>query len=301
MAVACLLAASALGAPLAARADTPVTPGGFPPLLDPPVTSHIPGKFVFSELVTPDLAAAERFYGAMFGWTFRDIPVQRLHYAEALSGGRNVAGLIERPLPPRSSRKPAWLPFISAPATDAAVAAAKANGGRVLFPARDISGFGREAVLADPEGGVFAVLQSASGDPADVEAPTDEFIWNSLLTPNPQGAATFYGKLFGYTPYPAPDSTGVHHLIVADGTYSRASINPLPPGLPADARAHWLRFVRVDDAAAAAAKAVSLGGSVLVAPHPDREGATVAVLADPSGAAIGVLEWPDDVPTESGR
>ena len=292
------IAACLLAAPVAARADTP---GGFPPLLDPPTTTHIPGKFVFSELVTPDLAGAERFYGGLFGWKFRDIPVQRLHYAEALSNGQNVAGLIERPLPPNSEHRPDWLAFISAPATDAAVAAATANGGRVLFPARDIAGFGREAVLADPQGGVFAVLQSASGDPGDVESRPGEFIWSALLTPDPEAAAGFYGRLFGYTPYPAPDASSEHRLIEADGTYSRASINPLPPGLPATAHARWLRFVRVDDAAAAAAQATSLGGRVLVPPHLDREGATVAVLADPSGAAFGVLEWPADAPAETTR
>ncbi len=298
VAAVCLSAATALAAvPLAARADT----SGFPPLLEQPGTNHIPGKFVFSELVTPDLAGAERFYGGLFGWTFRDIPVQRLHYAEALADGHNVAGLIERPLPPDSPHKPDWLPFISAPATDAAVAAATANGGHVLFPARDIPGFGREAVLADPQGGVFAVLQSVSGDPADVETPNAGFIWSALLTPDPQGAASFYGKLFGYTPFPAPDANSDRRLIVADGTYSRASINPLPPGLPATARARWLRFVRVDDAAATAAKATALGGHVLVQPHLDREGATVAVLADPTGAVFGVLEWPGDAPAETAK
>ncbi len=295
-AAAAILVAAA-GLITAARADT----AGFPPLLDTPATTHIPGKFIFSELVTPDLAGAERFYGALFGWTFRDIPLQRLHYAEALSGGHNVAGLIERPLPPGSPHRPDWLPFISTTATDASVAAATANGGRVLFPARDIPGFGREAVLADPNGAVFAVLQSASGDPADTETAPDDFIWSSLLTPDPQGAATFYGKLFGYTPYPAPDTGGVHHLIVADGTYSRASINPLPQGMPATARARWLRFIRVDDAAAVAAKATSLGGRVLVEPHVDREGATVAVLADPTGAVFGVLEWAGEAPAETAK
>lgn len=298
LAVACLLAAGAAGP---ACADTPGPAGGFPPLLDQPSAVHIPGKFIFSELVTPDLAGAERFYGALFGWTFRDVPIQRLRYAEALSGGHNVAGLIERPLPPDSPHKPDWLPFISTGGTDATVAAATANGARVLYPARDIAGFGREAVLADPKGAVFAVLQSAGGDPADVETPSNDWIWSSLLTPDPQGAGSFYATLFGYQSYPAPDTNGVHHLIVASGDYSRASINPLPPGLPANARARWLRFIRVDDAATIAAKAASLGGNVLVQPHTDREGATVAVIADPSGAVFGVLEWPGEAPAETAK
>jgi predicted enzyme related to lactoylglutathione lyase len=38
-------------------------------------------------------------------------------------------------------------------------------------------------------------------------------------------------------------------------------------------------------------QAVRLGGRVLVAPHPDRHGGMVAVVADPAGAAVGLMEW----------
>ena len=38
---------------------------------------------------------------------------------------------------------------------------------------------------------------------------------------------------------------------------------------------------------------VSLGGSVLVPPHVDRHGGKLAVIADPSGAPFGVMEWND--------
>ena len=40
-----------------------------------------------------------------------------------------------------------------------------------------------------------------------------------------------------------------------------------------------------------AAKVVALGGRVLVAPHVDRQGGRVALVADPQGAAFGLLEW----------
>ncbi len=48
---------------------------------------------------------------------------------------------------------------------------------------------------------------------------------------------------------------------------------------------------RVIDAAQAAGKAVSLGGRILVEPHEDRHGGKVAVIADPAGAPIGLMEW----------
>jgi len=50
---------------------------------------------------------------------------------------------------------------------------------------------------------------------------------------------------------------------------------------------HWLNFVRVTDAGAAAAKAVALGGRVLVKPHLDRHGGKAAIIADPTGAPVG--------------
>ena len=54
---------------------------------------------------------------------------------------------------------------------------------------------------------------------------------------------------------------------------------------------HWMNFVRVTDATGAAQKAVALGGRVLVEPRPDRHGGQLAILADPTGAPFGVMEW----------
>jgi predicted enzyme related to lactoylglutathione lyase len=38
---------------------------------------------------------------------------------------------------------------------------------------------------------------------------------------------------------------------------------------------------------------ITLGGRVLVQPHIDRHGGKVAVVADPSGAHLGLMEWAD--------
>jgi uncharacterized protein len=41
------------------------------------------------------------------------------------------------------------------------------------------------------------------------------------------------------------------------------------------------------------AKVKALGGQVLVTPHLDRHGGSIAVVADPNGAPFGLLEWTD--------
>ena len=38
-------------------------------------------------------------------------------------------------------------------------------------------------------------------------------------------------------------------------------------------------------------KAVALGGKMLVEPHEDRHGGKSAVIADPAGAPLGLMEW----------
>ncbi len=263
-----------------------------PALVEPASQEHHPGKVVFVELVTPDLAAAERFYAGLFGWTFRDIRTGGLAYAEASLDGRPVAGLVHREVPTGQHRQPAWLPFIAAGDVDAARNLALQHGGKVLFEPHDIPQRGREAVLADPQGAVFAVLASSSGDPPDVLAEPGEWIWSALITRDPETDAAFYQMLFDYEVFDLPTDEGPQNLMLASDNYARASVNP-PPGDRPDIHPHWINFVRVDDTVAMTAKLVALGGRVLVEPRVDRQGGKVAIVADPLGAPFGLLEWPD--------
>ena len=60
---------------------------------------HYVGKVIFVELVTPDLAAAKKFYAGLFGWTFSDIQSDNIHYAAAFLDGHPMAGLIHKDVP----------------------------------------------------------------------------------------------------------------------------------------------------------------------------------------------------------
>jgi predicted enzyme related to lactoylglutathione lyase len=241
-------------------------------------------------LVTPDLVASKKFYAGLFGWTFRDIQTDRIEYAEALLDGRPVAGLIHKNMPANEHRQPAWLSFFAVGDVDHAKKIALQNNAKVLFEPHSIPDRGREAVFSDPQGAVFAVLASSSGDPPDVLADPGEWIWSSLFTSNPDTDAAFYQKLFGYEVFELPASKGAQHLLLSSDNYARASVNTLPPNRP-NAHSHWLTYVRVEDAVKMSAKVVALGGRVLVAPRTDRQGGKVAVVADPLGAAFGLLEW----------
>jgi predicted enzyme related to lactoylglutathione lyase len=265
-------------------------PPPLPPLSNPASSEHLPGKVIFVALVTPDLTAAKTFYAGLFGWTFHDTPLGETVYAEADLNGHPVAGLFQRPVKAGEHRQPAWLSFISTGSVDATTKTALQHGAKVLFEPHDIPNLGRDAVLADPQGAVFAILASSSGDPPDILADPGEWIWSSLITTDPDADAAFYQTLFDYEVFDQSAGQGAQHYILASGDYARASVNS-PPGAAVQAHPSWLNYVRVDDAVATAAKVVALGGRVLVEPRIDRHGGKVAVVADPLGAPFGLLEW----------
>jgi uncharacterized protein len=282
-----LLAASCVATMVAASLS-------LPPIVTPATRDHHPGKVIWVDLVTPDLDAAKHFYGGMFGWTFRDVSTGESDkdYAVALLDNRPVGGLFHKAVQTGEQRQPAWLTFIAVRDLGKTERVVLASGGKVLSKPRAYPQRGRQEIFADPQGAVFAALQSSSGDPDDLLASPGEWIWSSLITSDPGSGAAFYQKLFGYEVFDLPtDDRGEHLLLATDG-YARASANPLPVDAP-KLHSHWLNFVRVMSAKDAAAKAESLGGRVLVEPHADRHGGMIAVVADPSGAPLGLLEWSD--------
>jgi predicted enzyme related to lactoylglutathione lyase len=262
-----------------------------PPLNSPPSSEHHVGKVVWADLVTPNLGSAEKFYSGLFGWTFQDIHAGDSDYAVASISGRPIAGIVEKPVSVSDHRQSAWLTFIAVRDVDATKRTVLAQKGKVLADSVSYAMRGRQAVLADPEGAVFAILASSSGDPPDYLASPGEWIWSSLHAKDPDTEAAFYQNVFGYDVFDAESTDGMEHVILSSDDYARASANALPG--EGRRHAHWLNFIRVKSATDMCAKAVSLGGRILVEPHADRHGGLVAVVADPAGAPVGLMEWSD--------
>jgi predicted enzyme related to lactoylglutathione lyase len=112
---------------------------------------NAPGALTWNDLITPDPDAAARFYGELFGWTALEIPGAG-GYRVIQNGGRSNGGMTSRPDMP-----PAWLPYFGHPDIDALTARIGDLGGRALGEPVTVPA-GRFAVLADPQGAVFAAL-----------------------------------------------------------------------------------------------------------------------------------------------
>jgi uncharacterized protein len=268
-----------------------------PPLTDPPSGDYRPGKFVWIDLVTADVPAAEKFYGGMFGWTFDRVGDGPERYTLAFQGGLPVAGIAARPPVPGKAgpgvREAWWIAYMSVADVDRAAADVVARGGKMLIPARTLEGRGRMTVLADPDGAPFGLVKSSSGDPPDFRAEPGEWIWAVYQSRDAASAAAFYQDVGNYEVVPG-ESVGdaASFALQAEG-FARASLVEIPPERT-ELRPEWIYFVRVADVAASTAKAVALGGRVIAAPRPDLLDGRLGVVTDPGGALLGLMEWDDD-------
>ena len=281
----------ATGALLLGIASAPAaSPPVFPPLTTVPGNPRLPGKFVWADLVTDDVAAARTFYAGLFGWTFRDVG----DYAIAANDERPVCGMFQRPRPPgRPDARPRWFGYISVANVGRAERAVTRAGGRVVAAARKFPERGEQAILTDPEGAVFGVIKSSSGDPEDFLAEPGDWIWAQLLCRDASKAGEFYRDIAGYEVVENTTSGRLSDLVLSSKGFARATVRAIPAA-NREVSSGWLPFVRVKSVTESVALAKTLGGKAVLEPRADRAEGRVAVVADPTGAAIGLLEWSPD-------
>lgn len=273
--------------------------GAEPQTLPPRTTvvgsPHLPGKFVWADLVTDDVTAARTFYTGLFGWTFRDVG----NYTIASHGERPLSGMLQRPRPAGSTARPRWFGYISVPDVAAAERVVAQAGGRVLAAPREFPGRGEQAVFADAEGAVFGVIKSGSGDPQDFLPDPGNWIWIELLSRDARKAGEFYRAIGGYEVVENTTSDRPGDFVLVSEGYARAAALTIPKQYD-QVKPTWLPFVRVTSVTESVARANRLGGTTLIQPRAEVFEGRVAVIADPTGAAIGIMEWSEES-MEEGR
>jgi uncharacterized protein len=117
------------------------------------------------------------------------------------------------------------------------------------------------------------------------------FNWPELATSDTIGAKKFYTSLFGWE---FKDSDmgpqGIYTIFTRDGK-DVAALYTMDKGQAATGMPpYWGTYVTVESADAAAAKAKSLGGTVIMEPFDVMEHGRMAVITDPQGATFCVWQ-----------
>jgi predicted enzyme related to lactoylglutathione lyase len=252
-------------------------------------SSKAAGKFVWYDQMSHDMMASAAFYKNVIGWnlvanTMNDSPYTVLAAGEAMIGG-------VMPIPEDSAKmgvKAAWMGYIGVADVDAFADKVKAAGGAIHRPPTDIPGVGRFAVASDPTGAGFILFngQGAAAPPHD-DSKTGHFGWRELHAGDREAAFAFYSRLFGWTKGAPFDMgpMGIYQLFDVDGQtvggmMTKTAQAPVP---------HWLYYINVDAADAAAERVKANGGQVLNGPHQVPTGQWALQAADSQGAVFGLL------------
>ena len=120
------------------------------------------GALAWTELLTPDLEASEGFYGKLLAWEVLNQDFGGSRYRLILNEGTPAGGMLQPR--PEAHEAPRWRVYFAVTACDPSVARARELGAQVRTPPSDIAGIGRRAILEDPQGAEFALIQLAPGE-----------------------------------------------------------------------------------------------------------------------------------------
>ncbi len=117
---------------------------------------NIPNSLVWNELATRDTAAAAAFYQAVFGWTGE---TDANGYTTFIMDGRRHAGMMELDSNWDPNTPANWTVYFAVDDLNATVAKAQQLGGNIIMPSISAGEVGTLAIIQDPQGATFAVIQ----------------------------------------------------------------------------------------------------------------------------------------------
>ncbi|MEV7520326.1 VOC family protein [Streptomyces sp. NPDC091371] len=269
------------------------------------VAADVPGAPCWLSLMTRDLQAAEGFYGAVLGWTFRRGVFGRASSVAELDGVPvagigATAGNLAVPV--------AWTVYFAVDDADTAVARVRERGGTVGVGPVSYPPRGRAALATDLEGAGFGIWEGEALTEWRVgegEAPA----WVELHTRNAFDAAVFYGEVLEWVGdgEQGGDEDEDDHSGCCEVSYEEDKVVLRRAGRPAarlnsgpvDAtaerpqlRPHWLVHFKVPDLEQARALVVEHGGTVVPEPAGWGGDERSVTVCDPDGGLFALDESP---------
>lgn len=124
------------------------------------IAAHMGNPFVHLDLTTGDVAAAKKFYGAIFDWQFEDFPA--MNWTGIRVGDGVGGGLGPKQTPEQAT---AWTAYVGVDSVDKTVAKAAAAGATILVPKMEVPGMGWLALFTDPQGATVGIWESVPPPP----------------------------------------------------------------------------------------------------------------------------------------
>lgn len=253
-----------------------------------PVASRTESRVVtgvaWHDLITRDLDKSRTFYEGVFGWTFGDvIRRNQKSFVFASVNGTPVAGFQRADDATVASQ---WITYIAVADLKGMTRAATEAGGKVVVKTSVVLQETEGTILTDPQGAPFGLIEGRTAEADGDEARENTWIWHELFTKDIEAAVSYYEKVFGVTRGDAKVGK-VNRILLRVGDRPVVGVLEVPDP---EVRPNWLPMLKVPDIAKVLERTKALGGRVIMAPSEEVRNGTVAIIADPAGAAVGVQQ-----------
>ncbi len=241
------------------------------------------GRFVWFELMSNDQQKAKAFYPELFGWSLEPMTMaDKSTYPLLKVGDTPIGGLA---VSPPAEAPTHWVPSVSVDDVDGVAKKVLAAGGKTLMDAMEMTGVGRLQAVADPGGAPLILFRGATGDPPRATG-VGSVHWNELWAKDAQTSLKFYKEVFGYQHETMDMPTGAYHVLKS-GDDMRGGLMQAPdPNMPP----MWLQYIEVANRDDTLKQALSRGATQLGEAMEVANIGRFAILQDPLGGVIGVIE-----------
>lgn len=240
------------------------------------------GKLVWSDLYSSNVDTSIAFYNKVFGWTAQKFDKHNTRYHLFYDGDEPIAGLLSRKTQRNKTEEALWIGSFTTNNIKNVVKNAEEQKATILFKPHDFDLYGTRAVLADPQGGVVALLELVPTN-AQHKIISHKWQWAQLFSINTSKAADFYRQSFNFEVDDIDNNKNSYYL--SQQGEVRASIVKLPASF--EQRDRWVNFMKVDDLSTLLKKVHENGGDVI---YETTEGDPLAIISDPNGALLGLTE-----------
>jgi uncharacterized protein len=245
------------------------------------------------DLTTSDTERSRAFYCALFGWEAEEPAEEFGGYFSFTRDGVRVGGCMARQ--PDAQTPDVWSVYLATDDAAKTLDAATANGGEVNVPAMGVGDLGTMAFLSDSTGAGVGLWQPGRHPGFGVFGEARSPSWFELHTRDLDTAVQFYRDVFRWDTQVVSDTPQFRYTTLKDGDAWLAGVMDASGMLPEGVPAHWSVYFGVDDADDALARAVELGGAVVL-PAEDTPYGRLAVATDATGAQFKLVAPNDAMP-----
>jgi len=240
------------------------------------------GRLVWGDLYSSDVNASIDFYNKIFGWTTKKFGEKNARYHIFFDGAEPIAGVISRPAQRNQTEKALWIGSFTTKNIEIVVTKAVDKRATIILKPHDFKYYGKRAVIADPQGGVVALLELDPNN-GNHKKISNKWSWAQLFSVDTSKAASFYQHSLDYNVEDVGESK--QHYYLAQQGEVRASVVELPDSF--EQRDRWVNFIEVDNLTSILEKAIKNGAEIIYQPNKNNQ---LAIISDPSGALIGLTE-----------